>query len=98
MVPRAGFIGLGNIGKPMARRLVAGGLETAVFDVVPAAVEELGAAGARRAASPRDVAATSDVIALLSEPMCQRSWSVTGIAAPAFRVPTTPEAITFPPG
>ena len=59
---RAGFVGLGNIGKPMARRLVAGGLETTVFDVVPAAVDELVAAGARRAADARAVAAAADVV------------------------------------
>ena len=61
---RAGFVGLGNIGKPMARRLVAGGLETTVFDVVPAAVDELVAAGARRAACAREVAAAADVVGL----------------------------------
>jgi 3-hydroxyisobutyrate dehydrogenase-like beta-hydroxyacid dehydrogenase len=64
MALRAGFVGLGNIGKPMARRLVAGGFETTVFDVVPEAIEELAAAGARRAASPREVAATADVVGI----------------------------------
>lgn len=46
----------------MARRLVAGGLETTVCDVVPAAVDQLTAAGARRAACPREVAAAADVV------------------------------------
>jgi 3-hydroxyisobutyrate dehydrogenase len=59
---RVGFVGLGNIGKPMARRLVAGGLETTVFDLIPAAVDELVAAGARGARSLREVAAASDII------------------------------------
>ena len=59
---RVGFVGLGNIGKPMARRLVAGGLETTVFDLIPAAVDELVAAGARGAHSLRQVAAASDII------------------------------------
>ncbi len=59
---RAGFVGVGNIGKPMARRLVAGGLQTTVFDIVPAALAELVAAGARRAASAREVAAAADVV------------------------------------
>ena len=31
---RVGFIGLGNIGLPMAKRLVAAGLDTSVYDVV----------------------------------------------------------------
>jgi 3-hydroxyisobutyrate dehydrogenase-like beta-hydroxyacid dehydrogenase len=59
---RAGFVGLGSIGQPMARRLVAGGLETTVFDLVESAVAALVAAGARGAASAREVAAASDVV------------------------------------
>lgn len=62
MALRVGFIGLGNIGKPMARRLVASGLPTTVYDVVPAAVDELGAAGGRRASCAREVAADADVV------------------------------------
>ncbi len=59
---RAGFIGLGNIGKPMAERLLHGGLETTVFDVNAQAVQELEAMGARAAASCSDVARHADVI------------------------------------
>jgi 3-hydroxyisobutyrate dehydrogenase len=62
VTPRAGFVGLGNIGKPMARRLVAAGLETTVFDLADAPVAELVAAGARRAASAAAVAAAADVV------------------------------------
>ena len=62
MTIRAGFVGLGAIGRPMARRLCQGGLPTTVFDLVPAAVDELVAAGAVRAESARAVAAASDVI------------------------------------
>jgi 3-hydroxyisobutyrate dehydrogenase len=62
MTTRAGFIGLGSIGRPMARRLCAGGLATTVYDLVPAAVDELVAAGASRADSARAVAAASDVV------------------------------------
>jgi 3-hydroxyisobutyrate dehydrogenase len=62
MTLRAGFIGLGNIGLPMAKRLPAGGLATTVFDVVASPVAELEAAGAHGAKSPRDVAAASDVV------------------------------------
>ncbi len=59
---RTGFIGLGSIGKPMARRLLAGGLETTVFDIDAAAVDELVAAGARPAGCAREVAAAADVV------------------------------------
>ena len=45
-VTRVGFVGLGNIGKPMAQRLLAwpGGL--VVFDLAPEPVAELEKAGA----------------------------------------------------
>jgi 3-hydroxyisobutyrate dehydrogenase-like beta-hydroxyacid dehydrogenase len=59
---RAGFVGLGNIGLPMARRLPAAGLETTVFDVVPERVAAAVEAGAKAAGSPRELAARSDVI------------------------------------
>ncbi|MCC6765045.1 MAG: NAD(P)-dependent oxidoreductase [Deltaproteobacteria bacterium] len=62
MSTRAGFVGLGSIGRPMARRLCGAGLATTVYDLVPGAVAELVAAGASAAASARAVAAASDVV------------------------------------
>jgi len=59
---RAGFIGLGNIGGPMAEQLVKGSLETTVFDLNPATVEPLVQAGARAAGSCRELASRCDVI------------------------------------
>ena len=59
---RVGFIGLGNIGLPMAKRLVAAGLDTTVYDVVSERAAQV--AGARAAASPREVAAASEVVGL----------------------------------
>src|SRR4030095_4622717 len=59
---RTGFVGLGYIGKPMSLQLRAAGLETAVFDVVPAPVQELTGAGAKAAASPAEVAAASEAV------------------------------------
>jgi 3-hydroxyisobutyrate dehydrogenase-like beta-hydroxyacid dehydrogenase len=64
MAHRAGFVGLGNIGKPMAKRLVHGGLETTVYDVVDAPVRELAELGAKAAASPRELAAACDSIGI----------------------------------
>jgi len=61
---RAGFIGLGNQGKPLAANLVAAGLETTVYDLADAPLAELAALGARAASSPRDVGTTSDVIGI----------------------------------
>src|SRR5688572_7535069 len=62
MTLKAGFVGLGNIGKPMALRLPKAGLETTVFDIAAGPVAELAAAGAKAARSPREVAGASDVV------------------------------------
>jgi 3-hydroxyisobutyrate dehydrogenase len=53
-----GFIGLGNMGLPMARNLVRAGHTVQAFDVVAAAVEKASAAG---------VAAASDIGAVLTD-------------------------------
>ncbi|WGY02836.1 NAD(P)-dependent oxidoreductase [Nocardioides sp. QY071] len=51
-VTRVGFVGLGNIGKPMALRLAAAeSVDLAVYDVAPDPVAELVAAGARAVGS-----------------------------------------------
>ncbi len=51
-----GFIGLGNMGFPMARRLVQEGHNVVAFDTNGAALERLVAVGARAASSPKEVA------------------------------------------
>jgi 2-hydroxy-3-oxopropionate reductase len=58
---RVGFIGLGIMGKPMARNLLKAGHELAVYDVAPQAVADVVASGAARGESARDVAARSEV-------------------------------------
>ena len=57
-----GFIGLGTMGAPMARNILAKGHRLIVADVQPAAVAALIAAGATAAATPRDVAAASGIV------------------------------------
>ena len=59
---KIGFIGLGIMGKPMAKNLVKAGYPLVVFDVVPEPVKELVAAGARAARSAREVTEASDVV------------------------------------
>jgi len=61
---RAGFIGLGNQGKPIAAHLAPEGFETTVYDLDPAPVQELVEGGARAAASPREVGERADVIGI----------------------------------
>ena len=53
---KIGFIGLGIMGKPMARNLMKAGHELVVFDVLKANVDALAAEGAETAASSREVA------------------------------------------
>lgn len=59
---RIGFIGLGIMGKPMAKNLLKAGYPLAVYDLRPEPVQELAAAGAAAGQSPRQVAAVSDTI------------------------------------
>ncbi len=62
MTERVGFIGLGVMGKPMVRNLIAGGYGVVAYDRHPEKVAEAVAAGAEAAVSCEDVAARSDVV------------------------------------
>ncbi|MDG3004192.1 NAD(P)-dependent oxidoreductase [Paludisphaera mucosa] len=59
---RIGWIGTGVMGTSMCGRLLAAGYAATVFNRTPSKVEPLVAKGARAAASPAEVAATSDVV------------------------------------
>lgn len=59
---RIGFIGLGIMGKPMARNLLAAGYELTVHSRSSGPVEQLASEGAAVAASPAAVASASDVV------------------------------------
>lgn len=59
---KIGFIGLGIMGKPMARNLMKAGHSLVVYDVRPEAMQPLVAEGAEAAESSRDVAARTDVV------------------------------------
>ncbi len=69
MTQRVGFVGLGNIGKPMALRLAAaaesGDVDLWVYDVAPEPVAELAAAGAKAAGSVGELAQVADVICVM---------------------------------
>jgi 2-hydroxy-3-oxopropionate reductase len=58
---RVGFIGLGIMGKPMAKNLLAAGFDLTVHSRRPGPVDELVDAGATRAPGPAEVATASDV-------------------------------------
>lgn len=57
MTGKVGFIGLGNMGGPMALNLVKAGFELVVHDINPARLTPLVAAGATVVASPQAAAA-----------------------------------------
>jgi 3-hydroxyisobutyrate dehydrogenase len=59
---KIGFIGLGNMGNPMARNLIKAGHELVAFDVFPALIEKLSSAGARSAASIASLAGDVELI------------------------------------
>ena len=60
---KIGFIGLGIMGKPMAKNLVKAGYELIVSDkYAKAAVDELVAAGAMAAETNAQAAAQADVL------------------------------------
>lgn len=65
---KIGFVGLGTMGTPMARRLTLAGHEVTVHNRTRAREEPLAAAGARRASSPREAAEGAEaVITIVSD-------------------------------
>jgi 3-hydroxyisobutyrate dehydrogenase-like beta-hydroxyacid dehydrogenase len=70
-----GFIGLGKMGFPMARRLVEAKHQLVVYDTRREAVDKLVAMGAQAAASPKDVADRTETV-MASLPSLQISLDV----------------------
>jgi len=59
---RIGFVGLGIMGRPMARNLLAAGFPMTVHSRSPGPVDALVAEGAARAESPGEIADVSDIV------------------------------------
>ncbi len=59
---KIGFIGLGIMGKPMAKNLLKAGYPLTVYDIVPDKAEEVVEAGAKASSSSKEVAEKSEVI------------------------------------
>ncbi len=70
-----GFIGLGKMGFPMARRLIEAKFQLVVFDQRKEAVDQLVALGAQAATSPKDVADRAETV-MASLPSLQASLEV----------------------
>ena len=70
-----GFIGLGKMGFPMARRLIEAKHQLTVFDTRKEATDKLVALGAKVASSPKDIADRCETV-LASLPSLQASLEV----------------------
>ncbi len=69
MKPTIGFIGLGLMGKPMARNVLRAGFPLVVWNRTRAKADDLVREGAKLAANPREVASQADVlITIVSDP------------------------------
>ncbi|MDP8949051.1 MAG: NAD(P)-binding domain-containing protein, partial [Actinomycetota bacterium] len=62
MAEKVGFVGLGIMGKPMARNLMEAGYELTVHNRSRGPVDELASDGAVGAGSPTEVAENSDIV------------------------------------
>jgi 3-hydroxyisobutyrate dehydrogenase-like beta-hydroxyacid dehydrogenase len=58
----AGFLGVGNMGQPMAEKLLDGGHGLTVYDISEAAMRPLLERQARRASSPQDLADRCEIV------------------------------------
>ncbi|MCU0593280.1 MAG: 2-hydroxy-3-oxopropionate reductase [Desulfobacterales bacterium] len=59
---KIGFVGLGIMGKPMAKNLLKAGYQLVVYDIVAAGVKDVAAAGAEAATSAKEVAQKTDIV------------------------------------
>src|SRR5438093_55825 len=62
MATTVGFIGVGNMGNPMAGNVLKGGFAFTVFDKNPRAMENLLQAGAKAGKSAADVVDNSEIV------------------------------------
>jgi 3-hydroxyisobutyrate dehydrogenase-like beta-hydroxyacid dehydrogenase len=81
---KIGFIGLGLMGRPMAMNLLKAGHAVTVWNRTAARADELVAAGANLAKSPKDAASDADVlITIVSDPPALEEvlWGQSGAGA-----------------
>jgi 3-hydroxyisobutyrate dehydrogenase len=57
-----GFIGLGHMGNPMVKNLIAHGHEVSVYDIAKSATEQAVALGAKNVSSPNELAKNTQII------------------------------------
>ena len=62
IMKKIGFIGVGIMGKPMAKNLINAGYKVISYDIVEEALNEIVEYGADRGTSPKNIAENSDII------------------------------------
>ena len=65
MTTRVGFIGLGNIGKPMALNVAKAGFDLMAYDLRPEPLADIAGAGAKTARSAHEIGAHGEIIELV---------------------------------
>ena len=65
MKEKIGFIGLGNMGKPMAMNLARAGVDLTVYDLNPDTMRDLVALGAKTASSTAGIGEKCDIVELV---------------------------------
>src|SRR2546423_3915740 len=65
MTTRVGFIGLGNMGKPMAINVAKAGFDLMVYDLRPEPMNELASLGAKTARSLHEIGSHGEIIELV---------------------------------
>src|ERR1700733_3340764 len=101
MKPPVGLIGLGLMGHPMGANLLKAGFELTVWNRTASRGDDLVAAGGKRAATPREVAAASEVIiTIVSDPPALESvfWGENGVFSGLKRGSLMIESSTVSPG
>jgi len=82
--PNVGFIGLGLMGRPMALNLLKAGYTVTVWNRTRSRADDVVAAGAKLAATPRETAAGADVLfTIVSDPPAVEAvlWGADGALA-----------------
>ncbi len=78
MAEKIGFIGLGIMGKPMAKNLINAGYDVTVYDVFPDPIDEMVEAGASAGSSCADVASKTDVVITMVQDGPQAKQAILG--------------------
>src|SRR5215471_18513652 len=65
MATRVGFIGLGNMGKPIAINLAKAGFDLMVYDLRREPMQELAALGAKCASSAHEIGKHAEIVELV---------------------------------